>query len=107
MSNSRPRARRRANYLLSEFPFADDGRSKAVAVSAIIGLFGAQLRFRSQRPVFIYLGNAEGAGKTLLEMRDLADAWTRQYQRRSQRQDRNFERTLGGSDGGLPLYPVR
>ena len=67
MSNSRPRARRRANDLLSEFPFADDGRSKAVAVSAISGLFGAELLdFKSQRPVFIYLGNAEGAGKTLL-----------------------------------------
>ena len=53
--------------LLSEFPFADDGRSKSVAVAAIIGLFGAGLLGTTiLRPVFIYLANAEGAGKTLL-----------------------------------------
>jgi len=53
--------------LLAEFPFADDGRSKAVAVSAMVGLFGAALLgTKVLRPVFIYLGNAEGAGKTLL-----------------------------------------
>jgi hypothetical protein len=53
--------------LLAEFPFGDDGRSKAVAVSAMVGLFGAALLGTSSlRPVFIYLANAEGAGKTLL-----------------------------------------
>ncbi|HMF45133.1 MAG TPA: hypothetical protein VKE29_00540 [Candidatus Udaeobacter sp.] len=53
--------------LLSEFPFADDGRSKSVAVAAMIGLFGAGLLGTTiVRPVFIYLANAEGAGKTLL-----------------------------------------
>jgi hypothetical protein len=55
------------NGLLAEFPFGDDGRSKAVAVSAMVGLFGAALLgTRALRPVFIYLANAEGAGKTLL-----------------------------------------
>jgi hypothetical protein len=54
--------------LLSEFPFADDGsRSKAVAVAAMVGLFSAGLFGTGiLRPVFIYLANAEGAGKTLL-----------------------------------------
>jgi CHC2 zinc finger len=53
--------------LLAEFPFADDGRSKAVAVSAMVGLFAAGLlRTGMARPVFIYLANAEGAGKTLI-----------------------------------------
>jgi hypothetical protein len=53
--------------LLSEFPFADKGRSKAVATSGIAGLYVAGL-FRTgiTRPVLIYIGNAEGAGKTLL-----------------------------------------
>ena len=53
--------------LLAEFPFADDGRSKSVAVAAMISLFGAGLLSTGiPRPVFIYLANAEGAGKTLL-----------------------------------------
>jgi hypothetical protein len=53
--------------LLAEFPFADDGRSKAVAVSAMVGLFAAGLLGTGMsRPVFIYLANAEGAGKTLI-----------------------------------------
>ena len=53
--------------LLGEFPFADAGRSKAVAVSATLSLFGdGLLPQEALRPVFIYLGNAEGAGKTLL-----------------------------------------
>jgi 5S rRNA maturation endonuclease (ribonuclease M5) len=53
--------------LLAEFPFADDGRSKSVAVAAMVGLFGAALLGTGiPRPVFIYLANAEGAGKTLL-----------------------------------------
>ena len=53
--------------LLAEFPFGDNGRSKAVTVSAMAGLYGAGLlRMGAMRPVFIYLANAEGAGKTLL-----------------------------------------
>jgi hypothetical protein len=53
--------------LLSEFPFGDDGRSKAVAVSGMVGLFAAGLLPTGvSRPVFIFLANAEGAGKTLL-----------------------------------------
>ena len=53
--------------LLAEFPFADDGRSKAVAVSAMVGLYAVGLLpSGALRPVFIYLANAEGAGKTLL-----------------------------------------
>lgn len=53
--------------LLSEFPFADDGRSKAVGIAAMISLFGSGLLPKGVlRPVFIYLANAEGAGKTML-----------------------------------------
>lgn len=60
-------AKRTINELLSEFPFADSGRSKAVAVSAMVGLFAAGLLPQGTvRPVFIYLANAEGAGKTML-----------------------------------------
>src|SRR4029453_7426562 len=60
-------AKRVIDELLSEFPFADSGRSKAVAVSAMVGLFAAGLLPKGAlRPVFIYLANAEGAGKTML-----------------------------------------
>ncbi len=53
--------------LLSEFGFADAGRSKAVAISAMLTVFGRLiLPANSLRPCFIYLANAEGAGKTLL-----------------------------------------
>ena len=55
--------------LFSEFPFADAGRSKAVAIAAADGLYAAGLITRKTlRPVFIYVTNAEGAGKTLLAM---------------------------------------
>ena len=60
-------AKRVTDELLCEFPFADAGRSKAVAVSAMVGLFAAGLLPKGAlRPVFIYLANAEGAGKTML-----------------------------------------
>ena len=60
-------AKKTVNDLLGEFPFADDGRSKAVAVSAAVGMYGVGLLpSQATRPVLIYLGNAEGAGKTLL-----------------------------------------
>jgi hypothetical protein len=53
--------------LLKEFPFADAARSKSVAVSALVGLYAdGLLPMAALRPVFIYLANAEGAGKTLL-----------------------------------------
>jgi hypothetical protein len=53
--------------LFSEFPFADSGRSNAVAIAAAVGLYASGLIDRKTlRPVFIYIGNAEGAGKTLL-----------------------------------------
>jgi hypothetical protein len=60
-------ARKRINDLLSEFCFADKGRSKAVAIAAMVTLFGIRLLPKGAlRPVFIYLANAEGAGKTML-----------------------------------------
>ena len=53
--------------LLSEFCFADEGRSKAVAVAALVGLFSAQLLPEgSLRPCFIVTKNAEGAGASTL-----------------------------------------
>lgn len=51
--------------LFSEFEFADGERSKAVAVSALLGLYAAQLVPDGElRPAFTYLKNAEGAGGT-------------------------------------------
>jgi hypothetical protein len=62
-----PAAKKIIGELCEEFPFADDGRSKAVAVSAMVSLFAVGLLPQGAlRPVFIYLANAEGAGKTLL-----------------------------------------
>jgi Bifunctional DNA primase/polymerase, N-terminal/Primase C terminal 1 (PriCT-1) len=57
--------------LLSEFSFADDesskGRSKAVAVASLVGLFSGQLAPEgSLRPCFITTKNAEGAGASTL-----------------------------------------
>jgi hypothetical protein len=53
--------------LLGEFVFADVARSKAVAVSALVGLFAAQLLPEgSLRPCFIVDKNAEGAGASTL-----------------------------------------
>jgi len=53
--------------LLSEFGWADDTRSKAVAVAAMLTVYGSGiLPSKSIRPCFIVLANAEGAGKTLL-----------------------------------------
>jgi len=53
---------------LDEFPFAEDlGRSRAVAVAAMMTVFAAGLMPRgATKPVFIYLGNVEGTGKTTL-----------------------------------------
>ena len=54
--------------LLAEFPWADDGgRSKAVAISAMLTTFaGGLMPTKATKPVFIYIANAEGSGKTTL-----------------------------------------
>jgi hypothetical protein len=53
--------------LLGEFSFADQRRSRAVAVAAMLTVFGrGLLPPKALRPCFIFLANAEGAGKTLL-----------------------------------------
>jgi hypothetical protein len=60
-------AREILDELLAEFSFADSGRSKAVAVAAMLTVFArGLLPPKSLRPCFIFLANAEGAGKTLL-----------------------------------------
>ena len=60
-------ARKVIDGLLEEFPFADAKRSKAVAVSAMVSLFAVGLLPKAAlRPAFVYLANAEGAGKTIL-----------------------------------------
>jgi hypothetical protein len=60
-------ARKRIDDLLCEFCFADNQRSKAVAGAAMLTLYGIGLLQKGAlRPVFIYLANAEGAGKTML-----------------------------------------
>ncbi len=53
---------------LAEFPWTEDGgRSKAVAIAAMLTTFaGGLLPARSTKPVFIYSANAEGSGKTTL-----------------------------------------
>src|SRR5262245_24806398 len=51
-------AKQKIDDLLGEFPFADAGRSKAVAVSTMFSLFAAGLTPREAlRPVFICLAN--------------------------------------------------
>ena len=54
--------------LLSEFPFASDGgRSKAVALSAILSVFcTALIPADATKPAFLYVANSEGSGKTTL-----------------------------------------
>lgn len=55
------------NDLMSEFIFADGVRSKAVAVSAMVGLYAnGLLPPMTLRPCFIFVANAEGAGKSVL-----------------------------------------
>lgn len=51
----------------AEFVFPDNGRSKSVAIAAMFTVYAIGiLPQKSIRPCFIYLANAEGAGKTLL-----------------------------------------
>jgi len=54
--------------LIAEFPWADDGgRSKAVAIAAMLTTFaGGLMPAKATKPVFIYTANAEGSGKTTL-----------------------------------------
>jgi hypothetical protein len=53
--------------LLAEFVFADDTRSKAVALAGMLTVYaGGILPDKSLRPCFVFLANAEGAGKSLL-----------------------------------------
>ena len=54
--------------LLAEFPWADDGgRSIAVAIAAMLTTFaGGLMPTKATKPVFIYIANAEGSGKTTL-----------------------------------------
>jgi hypothetical protein len=62
-----PQARKRIDDLLYEFCFADKKRSKAVTVAAMLTPYGSGLLSKEAlRPAFIYLANAEGAGKTML-----------------------------------------
>jgi hypothetical protein len=62
-----PDAKGILDHLLSEFVFADAGRSKAVALASMLTMFGRGLiPPKALRPCFIFLANAEGAGKTLL-----------------------------------------
>ena len=53
--------------LLSEFPFADDTRSRAIVIAGMLTEF-CKLLFpkNTQKPVFIFVANSEGSGKTLL-----------------------------------------
>ena len=53
--------------LLKEFPFMDEGRSKAVAVAAMLTMYGLDLMPpRTILPAFKYRGNLPGLGKGLL-----------------------------------------
>jgi len=53
--------------LFGEFQFSDGERSRAVAVVALLGLYGKQLIKPGElRPAFTFVKNAEGAGATTL-----------------------------------------
>ena len=55
------------NGLLKDFPFADEGRSKAVAIAAMLTLFGLNLMPpRTLLPVIVFRANCPGVGKGLL-----------------------------------------
>ena len=63
-----PEAKAEIETLLAEFPWADDGgRSKAVAIGALLTTFaGGLMPAKATKPVFFYTANAEGSGKTTL-----------------------------------------
>ena len=53
--------------LFSEFPFADEGRSMAITIAAMLTLYGLNLMpSKTLQPVFLYRGNHVGLGKGLL-----------------------------------------
>jgi hypothetical protein len=53
--------------LLSEFPFAEPTRDKAVAFASMLGLYaGKLLPAGTLRPCFLVLANGQGAGKSIL-----------------------------------------
>jgi hypothetical protein len=58
------------NLFLEEFAWPqDNGRSKAVQIGAMLTVFASSLMpFGSIKPIFIFVGNAEGSGKTLLAL---------------------------------------
>jgi hypothetical protein len=61
-------AREIIDSLLEEFAWPNDGgRSKAVSISAMLTVFaGGIMDQGATRPVFLYVANAEGSGKTTL-----------------------------------------
>jgi len=60
-------AREIVDRLLNEFPWADCGRSRSVAVAAMVSVYALGiLPEKSLRPCFIYLANIEGSGKSTL-----------------------------------------
>jgi hypothetical protein len=61
-------ARTEIETLLAEFPWPNDGgRSKAVAIAAMLTTFaGGLMPAKATKPIFIYAANAEGSGKTTL-----------------------------------------
>jgi hypothetical protein len=66
LDKSAEEARQVFGDAFAEFPFAEDaGRSQAVAIAAVLTVYaGGIMPVGANRPVFIYLGNAEGTGKT-------------------------------------------
>lgn len=54
--------------LLSEFPFAEPTRDKAVAFASMLGLYAGKLLPSGNllRPCFLVLANGQGAGKSIL-----------------------------------------
>jgi len=61
-------ARAMFDYVLEEFAWPEDGgRSKAVQISAMLTVFASGIMPQgSTRPVFLFVANSEGSGKTLL-----------------------------------------
>jgi hypothetical protein len=91
--------------VLREFSFNDSGRSKAVAVAAMLTVFGiGLLPPLALPPCFIFLANREGAGKTLLAkvctVPVLGYAPTAAWPKGDEEMDK---RLLAAVMGGLPV----
>lgn len=98
-------ARTVVDKLLQEFSFNDNGRSKAVAVAAMLTVFGiGLLPSLALPPAFIFLANREGAGKTLLAkvctIPVLGYAPTAAWAKSDEEMDK---RLLAAVMGGLPV----